>query len=225
MTHADFCPRFSALKMDGKPLYEYARENKPLPRPIEGRNITIHKLELETFEAEHDFRWPEKHLTPEEQETYRKITELTKKAGVAGDPALPDVKDTPVEEGLPPCFRLRMEVSSGTYVRSIIHDLALAIGSAAHVVTLKRTKQGQFRLQEELDDASAIAASMDFDWKARKGGCIPWTVWERAIAEREKEIAATPKELSEEEAMASGEGSEWQPKEWEQELYARFVAV
>lgn len=222
--------RFSALKMDGKPLYEYARENKPLPRPIEGRNITIHKLELETFETEHDFRWPDTHLTPEEQDTYRKITELTKQAGVAGDPALPDVKDTPVEQGLAPCFRLRMEVSSGTYVRSIIHDLAVAIGSAAHVVTLKRTQQGQFRLQEELDEeVPATTPSTEFDWKARKGGCIPWSVWERAIAEREDEMAtpaAKPVEQSEEEAMASGEGaSEWQPKEWERELYARFVAV
>ena len=39
-----------------------------------------------------------------------------------------------------------MTVSSGTYVRSIIHDIALALGSVAHVVVLSRTRQGDFTL-------------------------------------------------------------------------------
>jgi len=39
-----------------------------------------------------------------------------------------------------------MTVSSGTYVRSIVHDLGLALGSAAHVVKLTRTRQGEFVL-------------------------------------------------------------------------------
>lgn len=49
-----------------------------------------------------------------------------------------------------------MVVSSGTYVRSIIHDLGLALGSAAHVVKLTRTRQGAFVLNP--DDVSSVLA-------------------------------------------------------------------
>ena len=42
-------PMYSALKRDGKPLYEYARAGITLER--EARNVVIHKLELVGYEA------------------------------------------------------------------------------------------------------------------------------------------------------------------------------
>ncbi|TWI65480.1 tRNA pseudouridine55 synthase [Pseudoduganella lurida] len=42
-------PMYSALKRDGKPLYEYARAGITLER--EARNIVIHRLELVSYEA------------------------------------------------------------------------------------------------------------------------------------------------------------------------------
>jgi tRNA pseudouridine55 synthase len=39
-------PLYSALKMDGKPLYEYAREGKEIPRKIERREVEVLELEL-----------------------------------------------------------------------------------------------------------------------------------------------------------------------------------
>ena len=42
-------PMYSALKRDGKPLYEYARAGITLER--EARNVVIHKLELVSYEA------------------------------------------------------------------------------------------------------------------------------------------------------------------------------
>jgi len=39
-------PLFSALKMNGKPLYEYAREGKEIPREIERREVEVLNLEL-----------------------------------------------------------------------------------------------------------------------------------------------------------------------------------
>lgn len=39
-------PLFSALKMDGKPLYEYAREGKEIPREIERRPVDVLELEM-----------------------------------------------------------------------------------------------------------------------------------------------------------------------------------
>ena len=42
-------PMYSALKRDGKPLYEYAREGVTLER--EARDVVIHKLELVSYQA------------------------------------------------------------------------------------------------------------------------------------------------------------------------------
>ncbi|OLN82132.1 putative tRNA pseudouridine synthase 4 [Colletotrichum chlorophyti] len=82
-------PLYSALKMEGKPLYEYAREGKAIPREIVGREVEVTELELvEWYEpGTHNFRWPteeaetaEKNLAEQvwrvekQQDTTRKLT-------------------------------------------------------------------------------------------------------------------------------------------------------
>ncbi|KAF4626128.1 hypothetical protein G7Y89_g12036 [Cudoniella acicularis] len=202
-------PLFSALKMDGKPLYEYAREGKPIPRQIERRQVEV--LELEMIE------WMEggthKHEAPTEEAGYAEInvanklweqekalpgssssTTLTKddtetrkrKASEEQDdlvserpaskqqksstteevditmsgalnasplppsnsehptPTLPE--STPTTNKQPPAARLRMTVTSGFYVRSLAHDLGAAVGSAALMAELERTRQGDFEV-------------------------------------------------------------------------------
>jgi tRNA pseudouridine55 synthase len=42
--------------------------------------------------------------------------------------------------------RLRVRCSAGTYIRSIVHDLGVALGCGAHVVELIRTASGAFTL-------------------------------------------------------------------------------
>ncbi|KAF9406890.1 hypothetical protein BGZ94_002912, partial [Podila epigama] len=42
-------PLYSALSMDGKRLYDYARQNIPLPRDIPTRKVSIYALELLSF--------------------------------------------------------------------------------------------------------------------------------------------------------------------------------
>lgn len=53
-------PLYSALKMNGKPLYEYAREGKPIPREIAARDVDVLEVELvEWYEpGTHNHRWP-----------------------------------------------------------------------------------------------------------------------------------------------------------------------
>jgi tRNA pseudouridine55 synthase len=45
---------------------------------------------------------------------------------------------------------LRIRCSSGTYIRSIAHDLGLAMGCGAHVEELVRTKSGPFCVEQAL---------------------------------------------------------------------------
>ncbi|KAJ7685262.1 pseudouridine synthase [Mycena polygramma] len=158
-------PIFSALKMDGRPLYEYARKGIPLPRPIEARKATVHSLELLEWRDAHSFRWPAQTFSEEEKQAME-----TALQGGGETAALKDAAEEPAEDEAPTAFVLKMRVSSGTYVRSIVHDLAHELGSAGHVVTLCRTRQGRFVLEgtEEGDRE-----------------CVPWEVLEKASADEE----------------------------------------
>lgn len=75
-----------------------------------------------------------------------------------------------------------MTVSSGTYVRSIVHDIAIAVDSAAHVVELVRTRQGPFAL-----DPSAASTVDSEDADEPLHSVVPWSVIEQGIAELKKQ--------------------------------------
>ncbi len=52
---------------------------------------------------------------------------------------------------------LRIECSSGFYVRSLAHDLGVAIGVGAHLTELRRTRSGGFRLDQSVSIAELSA--------------------------------------------------------------------
>ncbi|ORE07489.1 tRNA pseudouridine synthase B, partial [Rhizopus microsporus var. microsporus] len=93
-------PIYSALKMNGKRLYDYARENIPLPEEIKPRVAFVKDIELLNY-------------------------------------------------GNDTCV-FRVECGGGTYMRSIVHDMAIAMGTFGHMTALKRTKQGLFTLDDTL---------------------------------------------------------------------------
>lgn len=192
-------PIFSALKMDGRPLYEYARKGIPLPRPIESRKVEVSSLTLREWLGDgHRFKWPDQALSADEQRAVEvalsgidsgiKVDEKTEKAS-------DDVLDPPnAEEGSTPnAFELAMTVSGGTYVRSLVHDLAHVVGSAGHVVTLTRARQGRFALEPVVETTDDM-------------GCVPWEVFERATNDPGEQDA---------------EG--W--AEWEREVIERLIIV
>ena len=51
----------------------------------------------------------------------------------------------PLQEGVLP---FRLECSSGTYVRSLAHDLGQSLGCGAHLAELRRTKVGPFHVDQ-----------------------------------------------------------------------------
>ncbi len=64
----------------------------------------------------------------------------------------------------PPLFELEMTVGKGFYVRSLVRDLGRDLASAAHVLTLRRTRSGRFdaseaRAMEELEIGDLLPIS------------------------------------------------------------------
>lgn len=91
-------PVFSALKKDGKRLYEYARKGEEIDIPT--REITIDEFE---------------------------ITRI----------ALPEID-------------FRVVCSKGTYIRSLAHDFGQALKSGGYLTALRRTKIGDFNVENSM---------------------------------------------------------------------------
>ncbi len=97
-------PIYSAVKIRGKKLYEYARSGKSIDLPA--RRVTISSIGI--MEA-------------------REV-------------------DNPWDEGFVCKFKMRVKCSSGTYIRSLVHDLGREMGCGAVVCALRRTAIGDYRL-------------------------------------------------------------------------------
>lgn len=176
-------PLYSAVKMDGKRLLDYARANEPLPRPIESREIEILEMKLLDWvpAQSHSWKYPEQELPEEEKKLLGRVREMAGKqegepetvlaaggeekrkeielktpaSGEAGETQEPS--STNVDADVPPAaFKLRTTVSSGTYVRSLVHDVGLACSSTAHVVELRRTRQSEWITQDEADRLASL---------------------------------------------------------------------
>lgn len=104
-------PMYSAVKIQGKKLYELARKGVEVER--KPREITVHALELLDREAEDR-------------------------------------------------YRLRVVCSKGTYIRTLCHDIGQVLGCGGCMADLRRTRVGQFTLEnavrvEELEGAGDLS--------------------------------------------------------------------
>ncbi|PPJ51873.1 hypothetical protein CBER1_09076 [Cercospora berteroae] len=247
-------PIFSALRVQGKRLYEYAREGIPLPEGFEIKERPVDVTELELTEwypgGTHNWRWPsteaesaEKNLarqalpdqlggaSPKKDATEgetgeavlkRKRSELNEGGAsttdgssskrlkvnedASSDEPTPDImpaaiKRLSTQEGAQPdtevaqppkdaeqpansdakaavplqdedtnnkpkpcpapACRLKMTVTSGFYVRSLIQDLGVAVGSLACMSSLVRTRQSDFQLPTNVLQYDELQAGED----------------------------------------------------------------
>lgn len=71
-------PLYSALRMDGKRLYEYAREGKEIPREIQERPVTTESLEIREWLPAgcHPYTWPKEEAGKEDKDVADKILHL-----------------------------------------------------------------------------------------------------------------------------------------------------
>ena len=114
-TYLQTVPIYSAVKVDGKKLYEYARENVHVELPK--RNVDIKNIDLLDYRVE-------------------------------------DEKTV---------FRFKTTVSKGTYIRSLVEDIALKLNTVGTMSKLTRTKQGRFTLSEcsNIDDELKLISIKD----------------------------------------------------------------
>ncbi|MGI9263197.1 MAG: tRNA pseudouridine(55) synthase TruB [Woeseiaceae bacterium] len=102
-------PMYSALKKDGKRLYELARKGETVER--QARPVVIHEIDLL------------------EQSGSRLV--------------------------------FRVKCSKGTYVRTLVEDIAAAAGTVAYTSKLHRETVGEFRAEDMLDLSSAEKEAQD----------------------------------------------------------------
>ena len=152
-------PIYSAVKINGKKLYEYARNNEEIELPK--RMVEIKKLER--------------------------------------------ISETKYIEGKI-VFKIKTLVSKGTYIRSLVNDIALSLNTIGVMSKLERTKQGQFTIddsysieqiqngeykllsiEEALKDIKTIVLEDDIAFKVKNGVSIPNTYNEKLVLFKDKE--------------------------------------
>lgn len=146
-------PVFSALKMDGKPLYQYAREGIPLPRPIDKRECEITTLNAGKLRQDHEYKLPTSTATAEEVAFAKSVTGDELETG---------------EAQVGPVFDLTFDVSSGTYIRSLIHDIGRALDTQAHMVKLTRVQQADWELGKNVLPVDLFDKPYDEWWPILK---------------------------------------------------------
>jgi tRNA pseudouridine55 synthase len=65
----------------------------------------------------------------------------------------------------PPFCSLDIHCSAGTYIRSIAHDLGLALNCGAHLAALRRTATGPFRIEDAVALADLQKAFAQREWR------------------------------------------------------------
>ena len=80
-------PLYSALHIDGKRLYEYAREGKELPREIEKRPVEVQELEIVEWMdgGKHNHQLPEQEAEAESKELAEKVLHFSEVVGATED--------------------------------------------------------------------------------------------------------------------------------------------
>ena len=128
-------PMYSAIKINGKKLYELARQGIEVDRPA--REIVIHRVDI---------------IDSDNVTKTADNTELLHEKN--------DVNDHNVTD-----YSIRVICSKGTYIRTVCHDIGQVLGCGAAMTSLRRTMAGMFHINEShsLEDVVAAAASGSID--------------------------------------------------------------
>jgi tRNA pseudouridine55 synthase len=137
-------PVFSAKRQGGKKAYEIAREEGVDSVKMEAREVEIYRLKL--LRAE-----PQQQQGVGGESSTGQVDDAPSASTKSSKPTL-----DPISSELPD-FTIEMECGGGTFVRSLIRDVAYELDTVATTALLQRTKQGPFVLDDCLpkDDWTA----------------------------------------------------------------------
>ena len=125
-------PMYSAIKVGGKKLYEYARKEQEVEIPI--RKVEIFDIE---------------YIDKGNKEYLEKLTGIRNELTGIGDDTTNLIAGTknirPDDEN---DFYIRVECSRGTYIRSLIRDIGFELDTDAVMSLLVRTKSGEFSIRD-----------------------------------------------------------------------------
>ncbi len=80
------------------------------------------------------------------------------------EPRMITVHSLELLEWEPPEAVIDIQCSSGTYIRSLAHDLGQVMGSGATLINLRRTKNGRFTLRDSVSLRKLEEAFTNGDW-------------------------------------------------------------
>ena len=124
-------PMHSALKHQGKPLYEYIRKGETIEREL--RSVVIHELHLNSFSGE--------ELPPSRAPSLRSPPPEGGRA----------IAPSPCGGGLGRGFcemDITVRCSKGTYIRTLAEDIGVELGCGAHLIGLRRTAIAHFDVRD-----------------------------------------------------------------------------
>lgn len=132
-------PMYSAVKINGKKLYEYAREGKEIER--KERHVTIYELELL---GEDLFSWePDKRGSVQADLSVKTNPDQHGEFDLSG-------YDMGIDVDRLPSFDIRIRCSKGTYIRTLCDDIGRELGCGACMASLVRTAVGRFGIDKAL---------------------------------------------------------------------------
>ena len=123
-------PMYSAIKVNGKKLYELARKGIEVER--KPRPVTIHSLQLLDEGRRGEGTPPHKDAPPH------------------SGSGLPSEEEN--------TFFLRVRCSKGTYIRTLCHDIGQALGCGGCMASLVRTEACGFPLSQALTLEEVVSA-------------------------------------------------------------------
>lgn len=135
-------PPYSSYKIQGKALFTWAREGKLDEIEIPIRKTVVHNIEfLESYEIRQE----------ELSETI--VGRIDKVSGDFRQSEIKDAWKNLLEKEDAEKFKIvkiKFTVSSGTYIRSIAHELGKRLGGGAILLSLIRTRVGEYEVKDSI---------------------------------------------------------------------------
>ncbi|KAJ5653983.1 hypothetical protein N7490_000986 [Penicillium lividum] len=155
-------PIFSALRINGKRLYEYAREGTLPPVEIKSRPVEAVELEIvEWYEpGTHQFEWPKEKMQGAEKRVAEQL--LDQQAGVTAPktdseavPAKRSAADSPEEQDADK----KQKVDGSGEAQTVVPESASAPAPASETATADASAETETAKKDDLDSDSEAEAA------------------------------------------------------------------